>query len=99
MKPRAAIYLSVFLVLATLTIGVACSKAPDDSAVNSQIQAKLNGDSGLQGKPLTVQTSGGVVTLSGTVDNDAERTAAARYASEVPGVKQVVNNLQIGSAP
>jgi len=97
MKSRMVLYLPLFVVLATLLIGIACSKAPDDSAVTNQIQAKLNGDSGLQGKGLTVQTSGGVVTLSGTVDNDAERTAASRYASEVAGVKQVVNNLQIGS--
>jgi hypothetical protein len=98
MKPRAGIYLSVFLVLAVLAVGVGCSKTPDDGQVTNQVQSKLNGDSGLQGKSLTVQTSAGVVTLSGNVDNDAERAAAARYASEVPGVKQVVNNLQVASA-
>lgn len=98
MNSKVGIYLSVFLLLTALVVGVGCSKTPDDSAVTNQIQAKLNGDSGLQGKALTVQTSAGVVTLSGTVDNDAERTAAARYASEVQGVKQVVNNLEVGSA-
>ena len=98
MNSKAGIYLSLFLLLLALSIGVACSKAPDDSAVTNQIQAKLNGDSGLQGKALTVQSSGGVVTLAGTVDNDAERTAAARYASEVAGVKQVVNNLEVAPA-
>jgi hypothetical protein len=35
------------------------------------------------------------VTLSGTVDNDAQRDAAARYAASEAGVKQVINNLQI----
>jgi len=43
-----------------------------------------------------VQAAGGTVTLSGDVDNDAQRDAAARYASSEPGVKQVVNNLQVG---
>ena len=95
MKPRAAIYLYVFVLLTSLVIGVGCAKAPDDSQVAQKVQSKLNGDSGLQGKPVTVQTSAGVVTLSGTVDNDNQRTAAARYASEIPGVKQVVNNLQV----
>ena len=98
MKPRAVIYLYVFLLVAALAVGVGCSKTPDDGQVTQQIQSKMNADSGLQGKPVTVQTSAGVVTLSGTVDNDNQRTAAARYASEVPGVKQVVNNLQVGSA-
>ena len=97
MKPRAVIYLYVFLLLAALAVGVGCSKTPDDAQVSQQIQSKMNADSGLQGKPVTVQTSAGVVTLSGTVDNDNQRTAAARYASEIPGVKQVVNNLQVGA--
>ena len=98
MKPRAVTYLSVFLLLAALALGVGCAKTPDDSKVSAQVQSKLNGDSGLQGKSLTVQTSGGVVTLSGNVDNDAQRAAASRYASEIPGVKQVVNNLQVAPA-
>jgi hypothetical protein len=76
-------------------MGAACTKTPDDAQVTGQIQSKLNEDSGLQGKTITVQTSAGVVTLSGAVENDAQRTAAARYASGIPGIKQVVNNLQI----
>lgn len=87
--------LSVVFLAGLMFIGVACSKAPDDSQATSQIQSKLNEDSGLQGKAITVQTSQGVVTLSGTVDNDAQRTAASRYAAAVPGIKQVVNNLEI----
>lgn len=89
---------SAILLAGILTIGVACTKAPDDSQLTSQIQSKLNDDSGLQGKPITVQTSGGVVTLSGTVDNETQRAAAARYASAIPGIKQVVNNLQTAAA-
>jgi hypothetical protein len=53
----------------------------------------------LQGKQLSVQAANGTVTLSGSVDNDAQREAAARYASGIPGVKQVVNNLQVGPPP
>lgn len=97
MKPRAVIYLYVFLLLTLLAVGVGCSKTPDDAQVTQQVQSKLNADSGLQGKGVNVQTSAGVVTLSGAVDNDTQRTAAARYASEIAGVKQVVNNLQVGS--
>jgi BON domain-containing protein len=98
MGPKAGTYVWVVLLVGILAVGVACTKAPDDSQMTAQIQSKLSQDSGLQGKAITVQTSSGVVTLSGTVDNDAQRTAAARYASEIPGVKQVVNNLQIMSA-
>jgi len=89
---------SVILLLGILAIGVACTKAPDDSQLTSQIQSKLNQDSGLHDKQITVQTSGGVVTLSGTVENETQREAAARYASATPGIKQVVNNLETASA-
>ncbi len=93
----------VILLAGILALGVACSKAPDDSQLTSQIQSKLSEDSGLHGKPITVQTSGGVVTLSGTVENETQREAAARYASATPGIRQVVNNLrtdlQTTSAP
>jgi BON domain len=95
MKARAHLYVTALLLVAVLGLGVACSKAPNDAQITSDIQNRLNQDSGLQGKSLTVQTADGTVTLSGTVDNDAQRDAAARYASTEPGVKQVVNNLQV----
>ena len=49
----------------------------------------------MQGKQLSVQAANGTVTLSGAVDNENQREAAARYASSVEGVKQVINNLQV----
>jgi len=80
-----------------LALAVACTKAPNDAQVATDIQTKLGTDSGLQNKQLNVQSDKGTVTLSGTVDNDAQREAAAKYAASVPGVKQVINNLQVAS--
>ena len=82
-----------------LAIAMGCARKPDDAKVSSDIQGKFSQDSGLSTKQLTVQASDGVVTLRGTVDNDAQREAAGRQAASVPGVRTVVNNLQIGSAP
>jgi BON domain-containing protein len=95
MKPRVGSYVWIVLLIGILAIGVACKRAVVDSDVTAEVQNKLNADSGLQDKQLSVQTSGGIVTLSGTVDSDAQRTAASRYASSVSGVKEVVNNLQV----
>ena len=97
MKARVSVYL--IALIAALAIAVGCTKAPNDAQISSDIQSKFNSDSGLQGKQLNVQAANGAVTLSGNVDNDAEREAAARYASSEPGVKQVVNNLQVGAPP
>src|ERR1700681_2417115 len=98
MRFAAARYFSVIFLLGILALGLACTKATDDSQLTSQIQSRLNQDSGLHDKQITVQTSGGVVTLSGTVENETQREAAARYASATPGIKEVVNNLETASA-
>ena len=98
MKPKTGTYFWAVLLTGILVVGTACTKAAGDNEITSEIQSKLSQDSGLQGKQIGVQTSAGVVTLSGTVDNDAQRDAAARYAAGVPGIKEVVNNLQVGSA-
>jgi hypothetical protein len=99
MKARRFLYLRGFVLLTLLAAAVGCSKAPTDAQIATDIQNKLNTDSGLQGKQLIVQADKGSVTLSGEVDNNAQRDAAARYASSEPGVKQIVNNLQVAPPP
>ena len=99
MKTKLSLYVTALVFFVALIAAAGCSKAPNDAQIASDIQSKLNNDSGLQGKQLGVQSEGGTVTLSGTVDNDAEREAASRYAASAPGVKQVVNNLQVAQAP
>jgi hypothetical protein len=87
-----------FLLPLILAFGVGCAKKPDDAAISADIQNKFSQDSGLSSRQLTVQSSAGVVTIGGTVDTHAQRDAASRQAASVPGVKEVVNNLQIGDA-
>ncbi|HZQ22492.1 MAG TPA: BON domain-containing protein [Terriglobales bacterium] len=94
---KARVYLSVVLLITLL--GVACNKAPSDADIQSAIQSKFSQDSGLQGKQLGVQSAGGTVTLTGNVDTEIQRDAAARQASSVAGVKEVVNNLQVAAPP
>jgi hypothetical protein len=97
MKKTYAVVYS-FILAAILLVGVGCAKKLDDAKMSSDIQSKFSQDSGLSTKQLTVQANNGVVTLSGTVDNDAQRDAAAKQAASEPGVKTVINNLQIGDA-
>lgn len=97
MNQRVLKVLSTIFLTAMLAAGVACAKSPNDSEISGQLQSRFSQDSGLQGKTLSVQTASGVVTISGSVDNEIQRDAAARIASTMPGVKQVVNNLQVGS--
>lgn len=95
MGTKVAAYLLLILLVSIFAFGPACTRPPDDGLLTGQIQSKPGPDSGLQGKPITVQTSDRVVILSCTVENDAQRTAVVRYVSEVLGVKLVVNNPQM----
>ncbi len=99
MKMKLPLHVSVVVLSLILGLAVGCSsKAPNDAQISSDIQNKLTADSGLQGKQISVQSVQGNVTLSGTVDSESQRDAAARYASTEPGVNQVVNNLTVASA-
>ena len=75
-----------------------CAKKPDNAKISSEVQGKFSQDSGLSSKQLAVQANDGVVTLEGTVDNDAQREAAARQAASIAGVRTVINNLRVGDA-
>jgi hypothetical protein len=100
MKRTSLLFSSLWLVLAlALGVGIGCGRKPDDAKISSEIQGKFGQDSGLSAKQLTVQTNNGVVTLGGTVDNEAQREAASRQAASVAGVREVVNNLQVGNGP
>jgi Arc/MetJ family transcription regulator len=97
---RNAFLLAASLVLGlALAIGVGCARKADDAKISSDIQGKFSQDSGLSTKQLMVESKDGVVTLGGIVDNAAQRDAASRQAASVAGVREVVNNLQVGNAP
>ena len=88
--------LSVVLVSAAL-LAAGCSRmgTHTDAQVASDVQTKLNSDNAIPDKQLNINANNGVVTLTGTVSNDAARNAAANDAAQVEGVKTVVNNLQV----
>src|SRR5712692_7563062 len=95
---KISLSVSLLFLAAVLGLGAGCVKKPDDAKIAGDIQSKFGQDSGLSGKQLTVQASEGTVTLGGTVDSDSQREAASRQAASVPGVKQVINNLQVGTS-
>lgn len=49
-------------------------------------------------KPIRITVVNGNVTLSGVVDNQADRDVANIRANGVPGVFKVINNLQVAGA-
>ena len=67
-----------------------------DAWITTQIQAKYFGDSLVKGRNIDVDTTNGVVTLTGDVSSAAERQRAVAKAREVDGVKTVQDRLTIG---
>ena len=92
-------FASPLLLAIVLGMAAGCARKPDDAKISADVQSKFSQDSGLSSKQLTVQANDGVVTLAGFVDNEAQRDAASRQAATVPGIRTVVNNLQVGNAP
>jgi osmotically-inducible protein OsmY len=62
------------------------------------VQARYFTDPMLRGSEVDVAAEGGVVTLSGTVVNEAARAQAVTLAQQVDGVTRVENKLEVGTA-
>lgn len=66
-----------------------------DTAITSQVKAKLLEDDIVPSRKVTVETRDGTVHLSGTVDSRQQADRAADIAKAVSGVKNVENNLSV----
>ncbi|HEX6573044.1 MAG TPA: BON domain-containing protein [Steroidobacteraceae bacterium] len=67
----------------------------DDGVITTQVKAKLIADSRTDAYKINVDTQGGVVQLSGFVDNDEAKRTAGEVARSVSGVREVDNDLEI----
>lgn len=65
-----------------------------DAATTSEIKAKLLADDVVPSRKVKVETTDGVVQLSGTVDSQAQIERAEAIAKAVDGVKSVKNDLK-----
>lgn len=83
--------------LALIALGCNSAGGRSDSQIASDVQSKVFSDSSVPDKQITINANKGVVTLSGTVSNEAARAAAATDAAQVNGVKTVVNNLEVAT--
>ena len=65
-----------------------------DTAITSEVKAKLLADDIVPSRKVKVETTDGVVQLSGTVDSQAQSDRAESIAKAVDGVKSVKNDLK-----
>jgi hyperosmotically inducible protein len=69
----------------------------DDSIITGKVKAALIADSATKAHQINVETQGGVVQLSGFVNDAAAKSAASNVAKSVTGVKDVRNELSVKS--
>jgi hyperosmotically inducible protein len=88
------------LLLAILMVvtGVAMAGEPstgqavDDTLITTKVKASFAADPQVSALAITVETENGVVTLSGVVENEAERQRAIQLAQGMEGVTRVDAN-------
>jgi BON domain len=86
----------VYILASFLFVGVACNKT-NDTTITTDIKAKMFSDPTLKSSSLDVASKNGIVTLTGTVPDEAARLAARDIASKTPGVKQVIDSINLVS--
>jgi hyperosmotically inducible protein len=92
-------HLASILVLTTLVAcggGTAVSRTIDDATLTTRVKTSLLNEPGVAAQNITVQTSGGVVTLAGVVKSADEEQHAISAARKVEGVRDVKSELKIG---
>ena len=94
--------LAASILTAVALLPVACKRAQprDDKTITRDIQATLYQDATLKKRDISVIAQNGVVTLSGQVNSEGERTSAEKVASSTAGVKRVIDQLVVvGPSP
>jgi hyperosmotically inducible protein len=93
---------SLTIALALALTGWGCmttrsaGKQVDDAWITSKVEAKLAADDDVNNFEIDVDTNEGAVRLSGKVEDPADRAEAERIARSVEGVRNVVNEIEIG---
>src|ERR1700693_6394533 len=92
---------SIVLIVAVLALAVAvgCSRGHSDAQVIGEVVTRINSDPKISEKTISVMSTNGVVTLSGSAASEEERVQAANDAAQVEGVKTVINNLLLAAPP
>jgi len=71
----------------------------DDASISAQIKASLLVHRSTSALKTMIQTTEGVVTVSGVVKNAAQKSMVTKLVTDINGVIKVVNNMTIEVAP
>ena len=86
------------IALSLVVFFSACTVSHLDTRVVNEINQEIGKQAGLGPMNLTVDSSGGVVVLSGDVASEESRTRIERLAEGISGVETVHNKLRVNTA-
>jgi hyperosmotically inducible protein len=67
----------------------------DDASITAQVKSSLMAHRSTSALKTKVETTDGVVTLSGIAKNDAEKSLVTKLVTDIEGVNSVINNMTI----
>ena len=70
--------------------------ALENGAITAKIKSKMTLHDTLKAISINVDTSNGVVTLTGTVATEAQHHRVIQLAKETDGVREVVDRVKVG---
>ena len=86
-------------VAALLALSVPVHASEMDSRIELSAKQSYVFKTYLQGDDIKIQSSDGVVSLTGTVSEDSHKSLADETVAGLPGVKSVDNRLEVKGAP
>lgn len=90
--------LVVVLPLALSACGKSVGETIDDATITARVKTALLNDPQVGGLKIDVDTTLGVVTMSGVVKSRNEEQRAIQLARGIPGVRDVKSTLQVDAA-
>jgi hypothetical protein len=94
--PQGPAMLAVMLAACLwILAGSAAFAQSADSDLQAAVSSAITHDPMLKNQPVTASTSGGVVTLTGTVETGQQRQEAETVAANVQGVSGIQNNIAV----
>lgn len=85
------IAMAVLLMMSCTSMSFAGSTGEviDDSVITTKVKSSFVADTTVSALDISVDTTKGVVSLTGVVNSERERQRAVQIAQEIDGVKQV----------
>jgi hyperosmotically inducible protein len=92
-----ALALAALLIVSgcTAMTGQTAGENVDDATITATVKSKLVADKAANLTRIDVDTTNKVVSLNGVVETPEQKARAQQIASQVSGVRNVKNNLQI----